>query len=95
MSLQKPCAIIEQEPDAVKARQILMNFEAATQNASITAYTTLLTELEPRLNTSMATAVPANPHKDARDASKLGHNNPDEVAHFLKDIVHGKHIQLQ
>ena len=34
----------------------------------------------------MATAEPANPHKDARDASKLGHNNPDEAAHFLKDI---------
>ena len=35
----------------------------------------------------MATAEPANPQKDARDASKLGHNNPDEVAHFFKDII--------
>ena len=35
----------------------------------------------------MATAEPANPHKDARDASKLGHNNPSKVAHFLKDIT--------
>ena len=35
----------------------------------------------------MATAEPTNPHKDARDASKLGHNNPDEAAHFLKDIT--------
>ena len=71
----------------MKARQILTNFRAVTQNPSITAYTTLLTELEASLNPSMATAEPANPHKDARDASKLGQNNPNEAAHFLKDIT--------
>ena len=35
----------------------------------------------------MATAEPTSSHKDAGDASKLGHNNPDEVACFLKDII--------
>ena len=58
-----------------------------TQNDSITAYTTLLTELTPNLNPSMATAEPTSPHKDAGDASKLGHSNPDEATHFLKDIT--------
>ena len=64
-----------------------MNFKAVTQNDSITSYTTLLTELTPNLNPSMATAEPTSSHKDAGDASKLGHNNPDEAAHFLKDIT--------
>ena len=35
----------------------------------------------------MATAEPTSSHKDTGDASKLGHNNPDEAAHFLKDIT--------
>ena len=35
----------------------------------------------------MATAEPTSSHKDADDASKLGHNNPDEAAHFLKDVT--------
>ena len=64
-----------------------MNFEAATQDDSITAYTTLLTELTPNLNPNMATAKPTSSHKDAGDASKLGHNNPDEAACFLRDII--------
>ena len=34
----------------------------------------------------MATAEPTSSHKDAGDTSKLGHNNPDEAAHFFKDI---------
>ena len=34
----------------------------------------------------MDTAEPTSSHKDDGDASKLGHNNPDEVAHFCKDI---------
>ena len=57
------------------------------QDDSIIAYTTLLTELTPNLNPSMATAEPTSSHKDAGDTSKLGHNNPDEAAHFLKDIT--------
>ena len=57
------------------------------QDDSITAYTTLLTELISNLNPNMATAEPASSHKDTGDASKLGHNNTDEVAHFLKDIT--------
>ena len=63
-----------------------MNFEAVTQDDSITAYTILLTELTPNLNPNMTTAEPTSSHKDAGAASKLGHNNPEEVAHFLKDI---------
>ena len=35
----------------------------------------------------MATAEPTSSHKDAGDASKLGHKNPDEAACFLKDIT--------
>ena len=35
----------------------------------------------------MATAEPTSSHKDAGDTSKLGHNNLDEVARFLKDIT--------
>ena len=35
----------------------------------------------------MATAEPTSSHKDVGNASKLGHNNPEEVAHFLKDIT--------
>ena len=35
----------------------------------------------------MPTAEPTSPYKDAGDASKLGHKNPDEVAHFLKNIT--------
>ena len=58
-----------------------------TQDNSVTAYTTLLTELTPNLNPNMATAEPTSLHKDTGDASKLGHNNPDEVAHFFKDIT--------
>ena len=42
--------------------------------------------ITPNLNLKMATAEPTSSHKDAGDASKLGHNNPDEAAHFLKDI---------
>ena len=57
------------------------------QDDSTTAYATLLTELIPNLNPNMATAEPTSSHKDAGDASKLGHNNPDEAAHFLKDIT--------
>ena len=34
----------------------------------------------------MATSEPTSSHKDAGDASKLGHNNPDKAAHFLKYI---------
>ena len=84
MALQKLCATTEQEPDAVKARQIIVNFEAATQDDSITAYTTLLTESTPNLNPNMATAEPTSSHKDTGDSSKLGHNNPDEAAIFSK-----------
>ena len=87
MALQKLLATVEQEPDAVKARRILMNFEAAMQDDSTTAYTTLLTELTSNLNPNMATAEPTSSHKDTGDASKLGHNNPDEAARFLKDIT--------
>ena len=65
----------------------LTNFEAVTQDDSITVYTTLLTELTPNLNPNMATAEPTSSNKDTGDPSKLGHNNPDEVAHFLKDIT--------
>ena len=64
-----------------------MKFEAVTQDNSITAYTTLLTELTPNLKSNMATAEPTTSHKDTGDASKLGHNEPDEMAHFLKDIT--------
>ena len=85
--MQKLHATAEREPDAVKARQILMNFKAVTQDDSTTAYTTLLTELTPNLNPNMATAEPTSSHKDTGDASKLGHNNPDEAACFLKDIT--------
>ena len=63
-----------------------MNFEAVTQDDSITTYTTLLTELTPNFNPKMATAEPTSSHKDAGDASKLGHNKPDEEARLLKDI---------
>ena len=56
------------------------------QDDSTTAYTTLLTELTPNLNPNMATAELTSSHQDTGDASKLGHNNPDKVAHFLKDI---------
>ena len=56
------------------------------QDDSITAYTTLLTELTHNLNPNMATAEPTSSHKNTGDASKLGHN-PDEAAHFLKDII--------
>ena len=64
-----------------------MNFKAAMQDNGTTAYTTLLTELTPNLNPNMATAEPNSSHKDTGDASKLGHNDPDKVAHFLKDIT--------
>ena len=64
-----------------------MNFKVETQDDSITAYTTLLRELTPNLNANMATAEPTTSHKDTGDASKLGHNNPDEAAHFLNDIT--------
>ena len=57
------------------------------QDDSTTAYATLLTELIPNLNPNMARAEPTSSHKDTGDASKLGHNNPDEAAHFLKDIT--------
>ena len=87
MALQKLCATIEQEPNAVKARRILTKFETVTQNDSITVYTTLLTELTPNLNPNMATTEPTSSHQDAGDASKLGHNNPDKAAHILKDIT--------
>ena len=41
----------------------------------------------------------ATPKSDSDPGpSKLGHNNPDEVACYLKDLLHrcfhGKHIQL-
>ena len=64
-----------------------MNFKAAMQDDSTTVYTTLLTELTPNLNPDMATTEPTSSHKDTGDTSKLGHNNPDEAAHFLKDIT--------
>ena len=57
------------------------------QDDSTTVYTTLLTELTPNLNPNMATAEPTSSHKDTGDTSKLGHNNPDEAACFLKDIT--------
>ena len=57
------------------------------QDDSITEYTTLLTELTPNLNPNMTTAESTSSHKGTGDASKLGHNNPDEAAHFLKDIT--------
>ena len=57
------------------------------QDDSTTAHTTLLTELTPNLDPNMATAEPTSSHKDTGDTSKLGHNNPDETAHFLKDIT--------
>ena len=57
------------------------------QDECTTTYTTLLTELTPNLNPNMATAEPTSSHKDTGDPSKLGHNNPDEAAHFLKDIT--------
>ena len=87
MALQKLRATIEREPDAVKARGIITNFEAAMQDDNITAYTTLHTELTSNLNPNMATAEPTSLCKDIGDASKLGHNNPDKVAQFLKDIT--------
>ena len=34
----------------------------------------------------MAKAEPTSSHKDAGDTPKLGHNNTDKAAHFLKDI---------
>ena len=58
-----------------------------TQDDSTTAYTTLLTELTPNLSPNMATAEPTSSHKDTGDVSKLGHNNPDKAACFLKDIT--------
>ena len=57
------------------------------QDDSTTAHTTLLTELTPNLNPNMATAEPTSSRKDTSDASKLGHNNPEKVACFLKDIT--------
>ena len=47
----------------------------------------LLTELTPNLNPDMATAEPTSSQKDTGDTSKLGHNNPNEAAHFLEDIT--------
>ena len=35
----------------------------------------------------MATAEPTSSHKDTGDPSKLGDNNTDKVAHFLKDVT--------
>ena len=57
------------------------------QDNSTTAYTTLLTDLTPNFNPNMATAEPTSSHKDTGHASKLGHNNPDKAAHFVKDIT--------
>ena len=57
------------------------------QDDSTTVYTTLLTELTSNLNPDMATAEPTNSHKDTGDTSKLGHNNSDKAACFLKDIT--------
>ena len=57
------------------------------QDDSTTEYTTLLTELTPNLNPNMITAESTSSHNGTGDASKLGHNNPDEAAHFLKDIT--------
>ena len=46
LALQKLHHAIYREPDSVKARKLFEQFEAATQDAMISAYTTMVTILE-------------------------------------------------
>ena len=75
LALQKLCDTINREPDVVKAQSIFANFEAAMHDATTSAYTTILSELE----ASMTDKPPKDtPTKEPEP------NNPETAAQFVK-----------
>ena len=67
LALQKLCDAINSEPDSVRAHKLFQQFEAATQDATTYAYTTIVNTSNKTMMESQQTHSKSN----ARNSTKL------------------------
>ena len=89
LALQKLLSAINKEPDLVKAFRLFEQFQAATQNATSYAYTTIIntlneTMMEPQKDTLTKGKQLAT--KDTKLKMKPGPNNPEQAEAFSNPV---------
>ena len=81
---------INREPDSVKARKLFEQFKAATQDATTSAYTTIVNTLEANMAVKPQKETPTKDmeqdNKGMKQKLKPVHNNPEQAGKFTTKL---------